>query len=172
MRYWSPFLFSLAAAASAQAEVQSSSPTGFVLESKAVVPATPAEAYAALGRIGEWWNPAHTHSGDAANLSLDLRAGGCLCETVPSDGGTIEHLRVVHARPAQALRLQGGLGPLQAEGIAGSLTWSLKPVAGGTEITQTYVVGGHIRGGAEAYAGPVDSVLSEQLSRFQAYLAR
>ena len=172
MRRRSLFLFSLAAAVSAQAEVQSSSPTGFALESKTVVPATPAETYAALGRIGQWWHPLHSHSGDAANLSLDLRAGGCFCEALPADGGTVEHMRVVYAKPGEALRLQGGLGPLQNEGVAGALTWSLKAVEGGTEITQTYVVGGHIRGGAEAFAVPVDRVLANQLARFEAYLSR
>ncbi len=165
-------LIALILASPSYAEVQSSGPHGFALETTLVVPAAPAETYAALGRIGEWGNPGHSYSGDAANMTLELRAGGCFCETIPADGATVEHMRVVYARPGRALRLHGGLGPLQAEGVAGALTWELKPVPGGTEVTQTYVVGGHIRGGAEAYAAPVDHVLSEQLSRLRDYLGR
>jgi uncharacterized protein YndB with AHSA1/START domain len=162
------FLVTAAATAlcgsTASAEVKSVSPTHFESENKAVVAADPAATYAALGRIGEWWNKGHTYSGDASNLSLDLKAGGCFCERVPADGGTVDHMRVLQARPGSTLRLQGGLGPLQGEAVTGTLTWSLKPVSGGTEVTQTYIVSGHIRGGAEQLAPAVDRVLSEQLA--------
>jgi hypothetical protein len=70
------------------------------------------------------------------------------------------------------LRLQGALGPLQAEAVAGTFSWSLKAVPGGTEITQTYAVAGSIRGGAEKLAPLVDQVLAAQLARFQKSLAR
>jgi hypothetical protein len=73
-------------------------------------------------------------------------------------------MRVVQARPGKLLRLQGGLGPLQGEAVIGTLTFSLKAVPGGTEITQNYIVGGFIRHGADKLAGPVDQVLAEQLS--------
>ncbi|MEA1015830.1 SRPBCC family protein [Sphingosinicella sp. LY1275] len=157
-------------ASPAAAEVKSATPAGFEVESRATVPVPPAEAYAALGRIGEWWNPAHTYSGKAANLRLDLKVGGCFCETTDG-GGAIEHLRVIYAQPGAVLRLQGGLGPLQAEGVAGALTLTLKPVAGGTEIVQSYVVGGYVRGGAEALAPLVDKVMGEQLERYRSRLA-
>lgn len=161
------FILALALAAAATpgaAAVKSATPAGFEIESRATVRATPAETYAALGRIGRWWNSDHTYSGDAANLTLDLKAGGCMCETIPADSGSIEHMRVVYARPGAALRLQGGLGPLQGEAVSGSLTWTLTPVAGGTEIVQTYIVGGNVRGGADKLAPLVDKVLAEQFS--------
>jgi uncharacterized protein YndB with AHSA1/START domain len=123
-----------------------------------------------LGRVGEWWGKNHTYSGDASNLSLSLQANGCFCEKMP-DGGTIEHLRIVQARPGSTLRAQGGLGPLQAEAVAGTLTWSLKAVTGGTEITQNYIVSGHLRPGFEALAPAVDQVLTEQLLGLQKRLA-
>lgn len=148
----------------AQAEVKSSSPSGFEVESKAVIAKSPQEVYAALGQVGSWWNNQHTYSGKAANMTLELRAGGCFCEKIPDDDGSIEHARVIYARPGQALRVQGGLGPLQAEAALGTLTWSLKPVQGGTEVTQTYVVGGYVRGGADKMAPIVDTVLAEQLT--------
>jgi len=161
-----------ALAAPALAEVKSATPVGFEVESKAVAAATPAETYAMLGRIGEWWSSSHTYSGDAANMSLALEAGGCFCERIPAEGGTIEHGRVVYARPDQTLRVQGGLGPLQAEAALGTLTWQLKPVTGGTEIVQTYVAGGYIRGGADKLAPIVDRVLAEQLKGLEKRLAK
>ena len=157
-------------ASAAQAEVVSATPAGFEVASKVVVVVPPAEAYAALGRIGEWWNPAHSYSGSGANLSVDLRAGGCFCEKLPGGGG-IEHMRVVLAWPGKMLRLSGGLGPLQGEGASGALTWTLKPVDGGTEIVQSYVVGGYIRAGADKLAPVVDQVMGEQLERLKARLA-
>jgi hypothetical protein len=156
-------LLALGSAAPAAAEVKSSSPAGFAVESKVVVPAAPAEAYAMLGNIGKWWSPAHSYSGDAKNLSLKAEVGACFCEALAN--GRVEHMRVVYAQRGTMLRLQGALGPLQAEGVAGSLTWTLKAVPDGTEITQSYVVGGYIRMGAEKLAPLVDGVMTEQLAR-------
>jgi uncharacterized protein YndB with AHSA1/START domain len=146
----------------AAAEVKSSSSAGFELENRRTVRVSPSEAFAALRRISGWWSKDHTYSGDAKNLSLGLEAGNCFCERIP-DGGTVEHMRVVQSRPGRLLRLQGGLGPLQAEAAMGTLTFMLKPVPGGTEITQSYIVGGYIRPGAERLASPVDKVLAQQL---------
>lgn len=162
----------LAAPALAAAEVKSSSPAGFEVESKATVAAAPAEVYARLGRVGDWWSSAHTYSGKAANMSLALKAGGCFCEVMPEGGGTIEHGRVIYAMPGATLRLQGGLGPLQQEAAVGTLTWSLKAVPGGTEVTQSYVVGGYVRGGADKFAPIVDQVLAEQLAGLRKSLAK
>lgn len=159
------------AAAPAGAEVKSATTAGFEVEARALVSVAPAEAYAMLGRIGEWWNGDHTYSGKSANLSLKPRAGGCFCERIPPNG-TIEHMRVVYAQPATILRLQGGLGPLQGEAVAGTLTWTLKAVPGGTQIVQTYVVGGYVRGGADKLAPIVDKVMAEQLAGLQRRLAR
>jgi len=154
-------------ASAAQAETISSSPSGFEVRSTATVSAPPAKVYAQLGRIGEWWDPAHSYSRKGANMRMELRAGGCFCEAT-DDGGFVEHMRVIHARPGALLRLHGGLGPLQASALAGTLTWSLKAVPGGTEIVQTYVVGGYVSGGADALAAPVGQVLEHQLARLTA----
>ena len=160
----------LALAAPAAAEVKSATPTGFEVQSTLVVGATPEQTYIMLGRIGQWWGKDHTYSGDGANLSLDLRAGGCFCERLKGRG-SVEHMRVVYAEPGKRLRLHGGLGPLQAEAVAGTLTWTLKAVPGGTEVTQSYVVGGFVRGGADKLAAPVDMVLGQQLQGLQRRLA-
>lgn len=168
-RLW--LLIPALSSAPAPAEVKSASPAGFEVETRAVASVAPAQAYAMIGRIGSWWDPAHSYSSDGANLSLEARAGGCFCEKIPATGGTVEHMRVVQAQPGAMLRLQGGLGPLQAEGATGSLTWQLKAVPGGTEIIQSYVVGGYIRMGAEKLAPLVDQVLSHQFSRLLKRLA-
>jgi hypothetical protein len=64
----------------------------------------------------------------------------------------VQHLQVVYAAPGEGLRLRGALGPLQTEGVDGTLSWSLKPVEGGIGVTQSYVVGGYIRGGMQQWA--------------------
>lgn len=153
-------------AAPASARVVSVTPQGFELAERATVKAPPAEVYRTLVDIASWWDGAHSYSGDAANISIDARAGGCWCETVKD--GAIEHMRIVYAQPGATLRAQGGLGPLQAEGVAGSLTYVMKAVAGGTEVTQTYVVGGYMRQGAETLAPQVDAVMGAGFARLVA----
>lgn len=160
----------LLASAPAAAEVRSATPAGFAVESKVTVPVPPAEAYAALGRIGSWWNSAHSFSGNAANMRLELRVDGCFCERLPDGNGELQHGRVIYAQPGQMLRYSGGLGPLQGEASIGTLTWQLRAVEGGTEITQTYVVGGYVRQGFEALAPVVDSVMTEALGRLRGHL--
>lgn len=157
------------ASAPADARVVASTPMGFELTERVVVSAPPAKVYAALLDVGRWWSSSHTYSGDAANLSIEARPGGCWCERL-ADGGAIEHMRIVYLRPGQAIRAQGGLGPLQSEGATGSLTWTIKPVAGGSELTQSYVVGGYIRSGAEKLAPLVDGVMGQQLGRLKAFV--
>lgn len=151
----------------ASARVVSVTPQGFELSERAVVKAPPAEVYRVLIDIAAWWDGAHSYSGDAANISIEARAGGCWCERL-KNGGSIEHMRIVYAQPGAVLRAQGGLGPLQSEGMAGSLTYVIKPVAGGSEVTQTYVVGGYIRQGAEKLAPQVDAVMTAGFARLVA----
>lgn len=163
------FAAALVAAAPATAELRSASPQGFESVHVATIAAPPARVFEALGLPALWWNKDHTYSGDAANLRIDPVAGGCFCEKVPADGSTIEHGRIVYAQPGKVLRLSGALGPLQAEGVSATLTWTLKPAGPGTEIVQSYVVGGYVRGGADKYAAIVDQVLGEQLKGLQAH---
>jgi uncharacterized protein YndB with AHSA1/START domain len=159
----------VAAAGPASAEVKSVAQNGFEVVSVATIAAPPDRVYAALGEVGRWWDSSHTFSRDAANLSLELRAGGCFCERL-KDGGSVQHMQVVYAAPSAGLRLRGALGPLQMEGVDGSLSWTLKPGEGGTNVTQSYVVGGYIRGGMEQWAPRVDRVLDEQLQRLKSYV--
>src|SRR5262245_59739816 len=78
--------------------------TGFLVKLEANINAPAAKVYEALiGQIGSWWNPVHTYSHDAKNLSIDPRPGGCFCEKLPNGGG-VEHLRVVYIAPPQLVR--------------------------------------------------------------------
>ncbi|QGP79878.1 SRPBCC family protein [Sphingobium sp. CAP-1] len=156
----------VAMAAPAHAAVTASGDTGFVTESSVDIAADAASVYALLGQPGRWWSDAHTYSGDSANMTIDARAGGCFCETIPArtgPAGTIEHARVLFAMPGRILRLSGGLGPLQSEGVAGTLNFAIAPSGKGVRVTMTYVVGGYLRGGTAAMAPLVDQVLNEQL---------
>ncbi len=159
-------LAALLIAAPAAAEIKTSGPNGFAVEQSFTVAARPEAVYAQIGRIGEWWDMAHSYSGKAENMRLELKAGGCFCETL-ANGGSIEHMRVVYADPANGIRLQGGLGPLQSEAVTGTLSWSFKTVAGGTLVTQRYSVAGQTAGGIASLAAPVDQVLGEQFARLQ-----
>jgi uncharacterized protein YndB with AHSA1/START domain len=141
----------LAVAGPAAAEVKSATPTGFEVVSIATISAPADRVYAALGEVGRWWSPSHTFSRDAGNLSMELRAGGCFCERL-KDHGSVQHLQVVYAAPGQGLRLRGALGPLQTEGVDGTLSWTLKPGEGGIIVTSSYVLGGYIRSGMEPWA--------------------
>jgi len=145
-------------------------PNGFLVKLEASVSAPKPKVYDALvGQIGSWWNPEHTYSHDAKNLSIDARPGGCFCEKLPNDGG-VEHLRVVYIAPGEVLRLSGGLGPLQASGLAGSLTWKLTGGAENTRVELSYSVGGFIQGGFEKIAPAVESMLNDQLNRLKLFV--
>lgn len=146
-------------------EVVASAATGFTVKHAVTVAKPAAETWHALGRLGSWWGKDHTWSGDAANLSLDLKPGGCWCEALP--GGGVQHMTVVFAQPGQLLRLTGGLGPLQQLAVTGVMTWQFAEQNGKTSLTMTYVVAG--AGGLDGVAAPVDGVLTLQMERLKRF---
>lgn len=156
-------------ATAAQAEVLDAQANGFQVKRTAVLDAPADKVYAALAQPSQWWNKDHTWSGSSANLSLAPMAGGCFCEKLPN-GGSVMHMTVVYAQPGQGLRLLGGLGPLQMSGATGHLGWTLSEKDGKTTLTQTYDVGGYMKGGLDKIAPAVDQVLSEQFDRLKAYV--
>jgi uncharacterized protein YndB with AHSA1/START domain len=142
---------------------------GFEVSEAATIDGSATKVYASLLKVGRWWNPEHTYSGDAANLRIDPRPGGCFCETLPN-GGSHLHMSVVDLQPDKSIRLRGALGPLQSEGVDGSLTWVIKPADHGVTLTQSYVVGGYFRDGSAKWAPLVNSVLHEQLTRLKSFV--
>ena len=154
------------------AEVVERDDEGFVTRDVAEVEADTKATWLALISPGRYWNSGHTWSGDAANMRLTPQAGGCFCEKIPEDPdptkitleGSVEHMRVIHAFPEKALRMSGGLGPLQSEPVAGILTIALSETdTGGTRIVWEYNVAGRMRYDMDVISKAVDGVMSQQL---------
>jgi len=151
------------------AEVADVAPGGFTVSESVHIAAPAEKVYAALVEPQHWWSSKHTFSGNAANLTLDAKAGGCWCEAMP-DGGSVEHMTVVFASPGKTLRLRGAMGPFQAMATETVMTWSLKPVGDGTDVTLVSATGGYVKGGLESLAPVVDHVFGEQINRLKSYL--
>lgn len=160
----------LALASPASAEVVSASSNGFEVRETVNVASSPAEAFAAFGRVGSWWDPQHSYSGSAANLRLDAEPGGCFCESLPNGGG-VQHMRVTYVAPGKRIVLTGSLGPLLFLSTTGVMDVKFDAAANGTQITVDYRAAGFFNGGADKIAPAVDQVLSGQVNRLKAYLA-
>lgn len=165
-----PLILALALLAGpASAAVVDASPGAMEVSNSLAIAAAPAKVWAAVIQPSLWWDSAHTWSGSAANLKLEPRAGGCLCETLPG-GGSVLHQTVIFVDPGKTLRLRGPLGPMQSMAVDGPLTWSLKAEGAGVVLTQTYAVSGYVRGGADKLAPIVDQVMAAQLGRLKRYV--
>jgi hypothetical protein len=149
----------------ARAAVVGQSPHGFEIRHEVIVPLAPAQAWSRIIAIGDWWSDDHTFSGKAANMSIEPKAGGCFCETLPNAGG-VEHLRVNYIVPGQRLVMGGPLGPLKFEGVAGIMDIRIGPAPQGrTNVVMIYRAGGFARGNGQDMAPLVDRVLGEQVAR-------
>ena len=156
----------LALAAPVSAEVISRTADGFILREEKVVAATPAQAFAALGEVGQWWNGDHTYSGSGANLSLPLQVGACLCEAL-TDGTTFEHGRISALAPETGVTLEAPLGPLKSRASRAKLAFQWRLDGDRLRLTMTYAVEGE---GLGAFAGPVDGVMTDQFARLARHL--
>ena len=155
---------------SLRSQIIDSSAHGFTVRTTVIIAAAPEKVYQDLVKhVGQWWSSRHSYSGDARNFSIDDKAGGCFCEKL-KNGGSVLHMTVAYADPGRALRMIGGLGPLQALAVNGSLTWEMKKKGEATELDVTYAVGGYSPGGLGSMAIPVDNVLREQVMRFKRFI--
>jgi uncharacterized protein YndB with AHSA1/START domain len=161
----------LVAASAAPAEVVSADPHGLVLRHNVTLVVPTEVAFRAFGNLPAWWNAKHSYSGDAANMSLTLTPGGCLCERLPAGGG-IEHLRVTYVDPGKTIVFTGALGPLLYEAASGVMSVKFERIAGGTRVTLDYRLAGFAAGGGDTIAPAVDQVLGDQMKRFRAYAAK
>ncbi len=158
------------AAPATRAEVVARSAGGFQSRASVWVSRPPREAYErAVGAVARWWDPSHTYSGDASNLALEASAGGCFCERL-AGGGSVQHLEVAYVQPGAAIRLLGGLGPLQELGASGALTWKFETIESRTRVTWTYRVTGMESADVEKLAGLVDQVLTVQVTRLGRFI--
>ncbi|MDQ3282629.1 MAG: SRPBCC domain-containing protein [Acidobacteriota bacterium] len=156
-------------AARSSAAVVESSPATLLMRNEVTIAATPHRTYEALLQPASWWSPQHTFSGDAKNLSLDARPGGCFCERFPKGGG-VEHMRIIYLAPDQLIRMSGALGPFQSAAVTGSMTWELTADAKQTTVRLTYAIGGFMSGGLDKIGPIADTVLLEQLQRLKRFV--
>lgn len=160
-----------ALAGGARAEVTDRSAQGFEVVQVIETRAAPAAAWAAILKPADWWSSAHSWSGSAANLSMDL-SRGCFCEALPG-GGSARHMAIVYNDNKSTLRLEGALGPLVLTGATSHLSLVVAPAGSGSKVTLTFDVGGYAKGGlAETWAATVDTVLGEQMARLKAVLEK
>ena len=146
------------------AAVKDSSPAGFTIENTQSVPVDAQATWDTLvDDVDQWWPADHTWWGDAANLSITARAGGCFCERHGAQQA--RHMTVAFVDPGKTLRLVGGLGPLQGMGLDGALEFRLAPDldTGGTHITMWYRAGGYSPDDLSKFAPVVDKVMAAQL---------
>jgi len=159
----SRFILLAFCAAPAAAAVVDVGPTGFVSENTALVAKPPAEVWAAVVQVPRWWDPAHSYSGKAANLSFEAKAGGQWREDWA--GGSVLHGTAMAVMPPGLLRLDAALGPLQGLPLRAVLDIALKPEGSGTRLTLRYRVGGPVQNGFPDLAAPVDGVMSGGFAR-------
>lgn len=152
-----------AVATTASAEVRSRADNGFTLVFERPITASPETVLEAVAMPAGWWSSAHTYSGDAANIRLDLIPGGCWCEALP--GGGVKHAEVVLVWPQRNMvRFEAPFGPLQGMGADAilTMTWA-EPAEGGDRVLRwTFVAEGP---GTGAMADVIDGVMGEQFGR-------
>jgi len=161
----------LLASMPASAAVVQSGPNGFVVRHSVNLVIPPEQAYAAIGELPRWWDKDHTYSGDSANLSMSLKAGGCFCERLEKGGG-IEHMHVTLVQPGERVVMTGALGPLLYEGVSGVMDLKIEKIAGGAKVTMDYRAAGFANGNAAALAPIVDKVLGEQIRHYREYVVQ
>ena len=155
-----------------RAAVADSSAVGFTV--KIGVPiAAPADVVflAVIDDVADWWDPAHTYSGDSGNLSIEPVAGGCFCEQIEGNG-SVQHMEVVYVDQGKTLRMIGGLGPLQGLAVYGSMTWEFADTEKGSRVDLTYAVSGYVHEGLAGWAARVDGVLSAQVARLKEHVEK
>jgi uncharacterized protein YndB with AHSA1/START domain len=152
-------------APAANAEVLEADEQHFVVKHEVVVPLNTKASYKLLGKPSQWWSSAHTWSGDAKNMRLQLKAGGCFCEVWK--GNSVVHAQVIHAQPGSLLRMQGAFGPLQDMAVTAVLSYQLKKDGTGTKLEMTYRVSGNASHKFGSLAAIVDKVLGEQMEGFR-----
>ncbi len=154
----------------AQAKVTASSDNHFIVENEVTVSLDTQASYRLLGKPSRWWNSEHTWSGNAKNMSLQLKAGGCFCETW--NGNSVMHAQVILAQPGNVLRLQGAFGPLQDMAVSAVLTYTLTKAEAGTKVQMVYRVSGNASHNLSSLSPIVDKVLGEQLEGFRKTASR
>ncbi|GGY49669.1 hypothetical protein [Parvularcula lutaonensis] len=149
---------------SAHAEVASASEHGFVLEHEVTSPFAPDALWHRLMQPAQWWDPDHTYSGDAANLSMEDTAGAYWREDW--DTGSVIHGQVLLVKEGEELILSAPFGPLISTAADCRWTIRLEPTEdGGTLIKSSHTIAGVPGTGLEELAPAVDFVMGNGVKR-------
>ncbi|MGB0833856.1 MAG: hypothetical protein ACPG8A_03415 [Psychrobium sp.] len=145
-------------------EVISHSENSFELSSHVVISQSVKTVFQRFNQIEQWWHPDHTFSGNAQNMTLDIK-NGCFCERW--DSNMVKHMDIVAVEDNKRQVWRGGLGPLQSFAVSGALTWDFKSIDNNqTNVTYTYRVFGAIPD-SKTWSSAVDGVLTQQLMRLK-----
>lgn len=145
-------------------KVISHSENSFELSSHVVIKQPVESIFQQFNQIELWWHPDHTFSGNAQNMTLDIK-GACFCERW--NNNIVRHMDIVAVEKNKRHVWRGGLGPLQSFAVSGALTWDFKSIGNNqTSVTYTYRVYGAIPD-AKTWSSAVDGVLSQQLTRLK-----
>ena len=147
----------------AYAEIISASDTHFVLRHEATDARSAEDLWERLINPASWWHPDHTYSGDAANLSLDPRAGGLWRESW--DGGSVAHGEVLLVETGKMLRMNAPFGPLQGVGAYTIWTITITPDGDASRVVFDEVSTAPAGTGMDELAEAVDFVKTEAISR-------
>lgn len=151
--------------APAAAEVVSRTADSFTLRYAVGAGIAPDDIPTALQDLPKWWDAAHTYTGSAGNLSLDLAPGGCWCEKL-ADGTDFDHGRTVSVM-ADHIVFDAPFGPLRGKATRADLVVSWPAANGGWTPTWTMTVEGP---GIGAMADGVDAVMGAGYQRWLRYL--
>jgi hypothetical protein len=153
------------AASTADAEVVARSENGFTLRFSSTAAIDPANIPRSMTELPLWWDGAHSYTGEAANLSLDLTPGGCWCEKMP-DGTDFDHGRTVSVA-ADRMLFAAPFGPLRGKTTRSDLEMTWAEVNGGRELVWVMTVEG---AGVGAMADAVDFVMGAGFQRWIKHL--
>jgi hypothetical protein len=156
-------LFALPAAA----EVVERSADSFTLRYAVDSGIAPEKIGPSLADLPRWWDSAHTYSGSAENLSLDLTPGGCWCERL-ADGTDFDHGRTVSVT-ADSFVFNAPFGPMRGRTTKAELTVAWPATTRGRTPTWTMVVEGP---GMGAMADAIDAVMGAGYRRWMIWLER
>lgn len=161
-KYLFACLISLFATA-AHADVIEAGPDHFVLRQEATSRLSPSELWSRLTNPASWWHPDHTYSGSAANLSLDVQAGGLWKEEW--EGGSVTHGEVIFVNPGVQIRLDAPFGPLQAIGAKTIWTITISAEGDGSKVVFDEISHGVSSSKLDELAPAVDFVKTEAIRR-------
>ena len=149
------------------AELIAASDTHYRLSHSATTALSPDALWDRLIHPEQWWNPDHSYSGKAQNLSLDPQAGGLWREDW--DGGSVAHGTVVQVIDGKLLRLEAPFGPLQGVGAYVIWTIQIEAADSGSRVTFTEVASAPPGSALQKLAPAVDQVKAEAMERFASH---